>query len=142
MTTDREARLDLETVAGHGLRFGVRLDTGVAFEVDSGKDARHPNPVELVLAAAAACTAMDVIAILRKKRQAVVGYEVISRGTRREEHPRVFTRIEVTHRLRGNGIRPAAVEEALRLSETKYCSVNAMLEKSVTLVHRYEILPA
>lgn len=139
---DREARLELETVAGSGLRFGVRLDNGVAFTVDSGTDVQHPNPVELVLAAAAACTAMDVIAILRKKRQAVVGYEVTARGARREEHPRVFTRIDVLHRLRGTELSPVAVAEALRLSETKYCSVNAMLEKGVTIVHRYEIVPA
>lgn len=138
---DREARLELETVDGLGLKFGVRLDNGVAFTLDSGKDVQHPTPVELILAAVAACTAMDVIAILRKKRQAVVGYEVISRGARREEHPRVFTRIEVLHRLRGKDLSAVAIEEALRLSETKYCSVNAMLEKTVTIVHRHEIVP-
>lgn len=141
MSETREARLELETIAA-GLRFGATLDNGVAFTMDSGKGVAHASPVEMVLAAVAACTAMDVIAILRKKRQAVVGYEVTARGTRREEHPRIFTRIEVTHRLRGTGLSAVAIEEALRLSETKYCSVNAMLEKTVAIVHRYEIVPA
>jgi putative redox protein len=84
---------------------------------------------------------MDVIGILRKKRQDVTGYEVLLTGERRDEHPRAFTRIEIVHRVRGRNLSGAAIEEAMRLSDTKYCSVYATLAPSVELVTRYEIVP-
>jgi putative redox protein len=85
---------------------------------------------------------MDVIGILRKQRQVVLGYEVAVLGERAAEHPRKFTRIEVVHRLRGRDLKPSCIEEAMRLSETKYCSVHATLAPAVEIVSRYEIIPA
>jgi putative redox protein len=123
------------------LRFGVRVGK-VTFTLESGPDARYPNPVQAVLSSVAGCSGMDVISILRKMRQEVTGYEIEVTGERREEHPRAFTRIEILHRVRGHDLSPAAVEEAIRLSDTKYCSVHAMLESAVKLVSRFEVLPA
>ena len=85
---------------------------------------------------------MDVISILRKQRQQVTGYEIEVTAERREEHPRAYTRIDILHRVRGHDVSPAAVEEAIRLSDTKYCSVHAMLAPAVTMTSRFEILPA
>lgn len=134
------AHLSLQTVEGEGLRFDVTTGK-VAFTLDSGPDVSHPNPVQVVLGAAAGCSGMDVISILRKKRQRVTGYEIEVTAERREEHPRAYTRIDILHRVRGHDVSAAAVEEAIRLSDTKYCSVHAMLAPAVTLVSRYEILP-
>jgi len=110
--------------------------------LDSGPGMLAPSPVEALLVALAGCGGMDVISILRKKRQVVLGYEVAVTGERRERHPRSFTRIEVVHRLRGRGLSPAAVEEAIRLSDTKYCSVHASLAREIEIVSRFEIVPA
>src|SRR3712207_5272277 len=86
------------------------------------------------------CTAVDVVSILRKKRERVTGYRVEVSGTRREEHPRAYTRIEVRHVLRGHNLSERAVASAIELSETKYCSVAATLRPGVELVTTYEIV--
>ena len=135
------AELVLETVQGNGLRFKVTAGSGTEMTLDSGPGMVAPSPVEVLLAALGGCGAMDVISILRKKRQAVVGYEVSVSGERRNEHPRAFTRIEIVHRVRGRSLSPAAIEEAIRLSDTKYCSVHASMSKEIEIRSRYEILP-
>ena len=134
------AHLQLQTIET-GLRFSVRTGK-VSFTLESGAEATHPNPVQVVLAAVAGCSGMDVISLLRKKRQQVTGYEIEVTAERRDEHPRAFTRIEILHRVRGHDVSPAAVEDAIRLSDTRYCSVHAMLEPQVKLVSRFEVLPA
>lgn len=98
-----------------------------------------PTPMELLLIALGGCTGSDVVGILEKKRQRVTHYEIEVRGVRRDEHPRIYTDIEVVHRFRGHKIDPKAVAHAIELSETKYCSVSAMLAASAHLTMRYEI---
>ena len=98
-----------------------------------------PSPMELLLIALGGCTGADVISILEKKRQRITAYEIEVRGTRRDEHPRIYTHIEVVHRLRGDHVEERAVARAIELSETKYCSVSAMLAASATITTRYEI---
>lgn len=98
-----------------------------------------PTPMELLLVALGGCTGADVVGILEKKRQGVTGYEIEVRGERRAEHPRIYTRIEVVHHLRGRNIDPRAVEHAIELSEKKYCSVSAMLGASAQITMRHEI---
>jgi putative redox protein len=133
------AVLRLETVEGPGLRFGARIGEN-AFVLDTGPEAEGPSPVQAVQAALGGCTAMDVISMLRKKRQQVTGYEVEVLAERRmDQHPKIFTRMEIIHRVRGRGINPAAVAEALELSDTKYCAVHAMLEHVVAISSRFEI---
>ena len=137
----KTATVRLATVAGTGLRFDARLGD-YALTLDSGPEAAGPTPMDVILAALGGCTAMDVIGILRKKRQEITGYEVEVVGERRtHEHPKIYTRIEIVHRLRGHAVSPAAVEEAIRLSDTKYCSVHAMLHHGVPITSRFEILP-
>lgn len=129
------------TTPDDGLRFSVHVGRFM-MTLDSGPDAMAASPVQAVLAALGGCSAMDVISILRKKRQQVTDYEVILTGERREAHPRAFTRIEILHRVTGRDVSPAAVAEALRLSDTTYCSVHAMLQATVEITSRFEILPA
>ena len=135
------ANLALETLEPGGLRFRVRVGGGQEMVLDSGAGRTALNPVEALLAALGGCEGMDVIEILRKKRQQVSGYEIVLTGERRAEHPRSYTRIELVHRLRGRDLSPAAIEEAIRLSQTKYCSVHASLSKEIEIVSRYEIVP-
>ena len=130
--------LQLRTVAGEGLEFEARFATG-SLVLDGGGDPAGPNPVQTLLAALAACEAMDVISILRKKHQVVSAYEVAMSGERAADHPRRFTSIAIVHRLRGRGIAPAAVDEAIRLSVQKYCSVHHSLRSDMTITNRYEI---
>ncbi len=100
------------------------------------------SPMEVVLLGLGGCTAIDVASTLRKMRQDVTGYAVRVRGTRREEHPRIYTLITVEHELRGNGLREAAVRRAIELSAGRYCSVSAMLEQSAQLEVAYRIVDA
>jgi putative redox protein len=87
----------------------------------------------------AGCTAYDVVSILEKKRQAVTGVEVIARAERAETPPRVYTEIAVEYVIRGQGVKPKAVEDAIRLSEEKYCSASIMLGKTADIVTSYRI---
>jgi len=98
------------------------------------------TPVELLLIAMGSCTAVDVISIMRKKREQVTDYRVEVKGFRRAEHPRKFTRMEVRHIVRGRRISARALAQAIELSETKYCSVAATLRPTVEIVSSYEII--
>jgi putative redox protein len=118
-----------------------RKDSRVIMDTtsDSGGHDDGFSPMELVLVALAGCTAMDVISILKKKRQNVTGLEVVTRGARAADHPRIYTNIEVEFIVRGHGIDPQAVARAIELSETKYCSVSNMLNKAAKIVTRYSV---
>jgi len=99
-----------------------------------------PTPMELLLVALGSCTAVDVVSILRKKRQQVTDYRVEVRGERREEHPRSFKRMEVHHIVTGRSVSEQSVAQAIEFSEQKYCSVAATLRPTVAIVSSYEII--
>jgi putative redox protein len=119
--------------------FVAESQSGHAMVTSFGQRSTAPSPMELLLVALGGCTGSDVVSILEKKRQRVTGYEIEVRAERRAEHPRIYTRIEVVHRVRGHAIDPKAVQHAIELSETKYCSVSAMLGASAQLSMSYEI---
>lgn len=98
------------------------------------------TPMELLLLALGSCTGVDVISILKKKRQHVTDYRIEVSGERREEFPRSYTRLEVKHFVRGHGVSEQAVAQAIELSDTKYCSVAATLRGSAEIVTSYEIV--
>lgn len=98
------------------------------------------SPVELLLIALGSCTAVDVIGILRKKREQVTDYRVEVRGERRADYPRSYTNMEVKHIVRGHNVSEKAVAQAIQLSEEKYCSVAATLRPTVTINSTYEII--
>lgn len=109
-------------------RFVAQASSGHALVVDTGEKKTASSPVELVLIGLCACTAYDVVSILRKKREPFTGVEVSAEGERATEQPSVYTIIRLLYRVRGKVSRKA-VEDAVRLSEEKYCSVAAMLNK-------------
>ena len=86
-----------------------------------------------------ACSGMDVVSILKKKRLEIEGFEVILRAERAEEHPKVFKKIRLTYLFRGAGLPLKALEDAVRLSQEKYCSVAGMLKPSVELEYDIQI---
>jgi putative redox protein len=83
---------------------------------------------------------VDVISILKKKREQVSAYRVEVRGERRADHPRSYTRMEVHHVVTGREISEKAVSQAIELSETKYCSVAATLRPTAEIVSTFEII--
>ncbi len=128
--------------AGRDL-FVAITPSGHAQTLDTDHErASAATPMELLLLALGSCTAVDVISILRKKRERVTGYHVEVRGERRAAHPRKFTRFEVRHVVRGHGVSEKAVAQAIELSETKYCSVAASLSPGAKIVSSFEILAA
>src|SRR6266853_3852211 len=116
---------------------GIRIDLDA--EENVGGVGAGPQPHRLLLLAMAGCTAMDVLSILRKKRQQVSGLNVEVQGSRADQHPRIYTRFEVLYRVRGTNIDPQAVERAIELSTTRYCPVIGMLGKVAPVTTRYEI---
>lgn len=126
--------------AGEDLFIGI-TPSGHAQVLDTNHErASAASPVELLLIALGSCTAVDVISIMRKKRERVTDYRVEIRGERRAEHPRKYTRMEVKHIVRGHNISEKALAQAIELSDEKYCSVAATLRPGVEIVSSYEII--
>ncbi len=118
--------------AGHG----VVMDSPAAY----GGEGTGARPLEILLYGLAACTAMDVVTVLEKKRQDFSGLEIEVAATQREdEHPRIYTRIELVYVVRGHAVKPEAVARAIELSESTYCSVRGMLGPQVEIVTGYRI---
>ena len=123
-------------------KFVAISPSGHALAIDSDRKSNTaPGPMELLLLALGACTATDILIILKKKRQKLETLEVLCSGERAAAPPQVWTKLELVYRLRGH-LDDAAVKQAIQLSEEKYCSVSAMLKKTATITWRYEILPA
>jgi len=131
------------TLAGDGLKLEVMVGSGHAIALDGSEGDAGARPAELLGAALAGCTAMDVISILRKKRQAVDRYEVRVSGTQGEAHPYAFSRFDVVHVVDGREVDPEAVRRAIELSATRYCAVGATLASgAVELHHAYLVRDA
>ena len=135
-----QGKLRLTTNLGTGRQFVAESGTGHAFVMDDADGKTGPKPIEFALLALGGCTAFDVISILRKKRQQVTGYEIELRAEQRTEPPNYFTRVEIVHHLRGS-IDPETVKTAIHLSETKYCSVGAMISTTAQIETTFDITP-
>jgi putative redox protein len=101
-----------------------------------------PRPMEMVLLGTGGCTAYDVVVILRKSGEPVSACEVQVRSERAPTDPKVFTRIHFHFVVRGKGVTPRKVEQAINLSARKYCSASIMLAKTAEITHDFEVLEA
>lgn len=119
------------------MQFEGVSNSGHAFLMDGDAKAAS-SPMELVLGALCGCTAYDVVSILQKKREPLAALEVSAKAEKAPEPPRVYTAIELLYRVQGKVSRKA-VEDAVRLSEEKYCSVAAMLNKTAKITYRIEL---
>ena len=123
-----------------GEEFTATLPSGhsVSFDADRKHNAA-PGPMEMLLGALGACTSVDVVMILEKKRQKLTSLEIAISGERASEPPSVWTKIEMIYRLAGD-LEPKAVRDAIELSQFKYCSVASMLRKPAEITYRFEIV--
>ncbi len=99
-----------------------------------------PRPMEMLLLGAGGCTSFDVIAILKKSRQAVTDCYVELEAERAETDPKIFTKIHMHFVVKGRDIKPEAVEKAIKLSAEKYCSASIMLGAMATVTHDFEVI--
>ncbi len=135
------ARVELTQPFKQQRQFVAQTGSGHNLLLDDSAGGTGPKPIELVAAALAGCTAFDVITVLRQKyHQKVTGYAVRVEADQAERPPQVFTAVRIHHVVTGIEIDEAALQEAIRLSEEKYCSVGAMLAKSAGLQTTHEIV--
>ncbi|MBM4145097.1 MAG: OsmC family protein [Nitrospira sp.] len=124
--------LDAKITYVKGLQFVGDSSSGHALVMDGepsvGGHNTGPRPMELLLLGAGGCSGMDVISILKKKRQEVTGLEIRVKGEKAEEYPKKFTHITLEFIVKGRNISEEAVKKAIELSMNKYCSVKATLE--------------
>jgi putative redox protein len=111
---------------GDGAFIGKNL-TGGKVQMGTLNDQPGVSPMELILVGLAGCTGVDIVDILRKKRQDVKAFKVKVRGLRTETYPMVYKEIEIIYQIWGDHVDRTAVERAIQLSQDKYCSVSAML---------------
>ena len=126
-----------------GVSFVAESGSGHAIVLDGAPEAGGRNlglrPMELVLAGTAACTAFDVVWILKKARQPVEDCVVEAEAERAAEDPKVFTRIHLVYRVSGAKLSEAQVERAVKLSKEKYCSATLMMAKTATITYEIEL---
>ena len=126
-----------------GVSFVGESETGHAVVLDGAPENGGRNigmrPMEMLLIGMGACTAFDVVTILKKARQPIVDCAAEINAERAEEIPKVFTTIHVHFIITGNNLNQTQVERAVKLSAEKYCSASIMLSKSVVITHDFEI---
>ena len=133
------AKVQLTQPFTSGRQFVGTTGSGHHMVLDDPAGGTGPKPIELVAVALAGCTAFDVITILRQKfHQKVTGYEVRVEADQAERPPQVYTNVRIRHIVTGFEIDDKAVEEAIRLSEEKYCSVGAMVKQTAAVETTYE----
>lgn len=113
----------------------------VPMDADSkvGGEEAGTRPMEMILMGLGGCTSMDVISILKKMRVPLEDYEMEIKAERAENHPKVFTKIELKFIFYGKGIKEKQVARAIELSEETYCSASAMLKKTAEIKTTFEI---
>jgi putative redox protein len=127
-----------------GMRFAATPESGATITLDArpehGGTGRGPSPMETVLLALGGCTGMDVVSILGKMRAPLEGLEIRVTADRAETHPQVFTKIALEYVFRGAGLASDQVSRAVELSQTRYCSVSAMLRQAAELTYTWRIV--
>ena len=135
------AKVELTQPLKQQRQFVAQTGSSHHMVLDDAAGGTGPKPIELVALGLAGCTAFDVITVLRQKyRQKITGYEVRVDADQADRPPQVFTSVGIHHVVSGFGIEVAALEEAIRLSEEKYCSVGAMLQKTASFHTTYKIV--
>ena len=126
------------------MEFTGKAISGHTLSMDADEESSSHNagfrPMELLLVGFGGCSGMDVISILRKKRQQVSGLEVNVKGEKTDDYPKVYKDVHIEYVVKGKGVEKDAVERAIKLSLEKYCSVGATLAKAGTITHSYKIV--
>jgi putative redox protein len=126
------------------MQFTGKATSGHTLTMDADETAGGSNtgfrPMELLLVGFGGCSGMDVISILRKKRQPVTGLEINVKGEKTDTNPKIYKEVHIEYVVKGKGVEKEAVERAIALSLEKYCSVGATLAKAGTITHSYRIV--
>lgn len=122
-----------------GLRFVARAGDGPAVVMDTPDGGSGASPMELVLMGTAGCTAVDVLSILKKKRMNVTGFQINVSGERGEDFPKPYTDIHIEYVISGTNLKPEGIQQAINLSENKYCGAMASLNARFTHTFRMEV---
>jgi putative redox protein len=129
---------------GEGLQFVGHGNSGPAVVMDADTEVGGHNtgarPMELLLIGIGGCTGMDIVSILKKKKERVTGIEINVDGKKAEAYPQKFTNIDIEYIVRGKNLKEEAVKRAVQLSMDKYCSVKATLEGSAQITFKYRIV--
>ncbi|HVP36454.1 MAG TPA: OsmC family protein [Terriglobales bacterium] len=120
-----------ETESGHKVKMDIAIE--------KGGENTGPTPMELVLTALGACTGLDVVPILEKKRVKLDGLEIKLEAERADTYPRVFKKIKIEYIFQGNDLKEADLKNAVELSADKYCSVSSMIKKTSELEYSWKI---
>jgi putative redox protein len=127
-----------------GITFAAKTDSNHWIIMDGPEEFGGSNAgvraKELLLMGLGGCTGSDVVTILQKKKTPIEGFEINITSDVAEEHPQVFTKIHVEYVFYGKGLSEKDIERAIELSQTKYCSVTKMLEKSAEITHSFKIV--
>jgi len=127
----------------NNMQFAGKASSGHSLIMDADEESGGKNagfrPMELLLVGFGGCSGMDVISILRKKRQPVTGLEINVKGEKGDSYPKVYKEVHIEYVVKGKGVEKEAVERAIALSLEKYCSVGATLAKAGTITHSYKI---
>ncbi len=138
--------MDAKVTWSKRLSFIGEAETGYSVPLGAnpqvGGDNDGLRPMEMIAIGVAGCTAMDVISILQKKRQNVTAFEVQLHSQQAQEHPRVFTQIEIEYLICGHDVEETAVQRAIELSEKKYCPAQSMFNQILPIKLSYKISPA
>jgi putative redox protein len=128
----------------NGRAFVAESGSGHAVVIDGAPEAGGRNigvrPMEMMLMGLGGCTAFDVVMILEKSREKITSCEVTLESERATEDPKVFTKVKMIYTLKGENLKPAAVERAIKLSAEKYCSASKMFEKTAVIEHEWHIV--
>jgi len=129
-----------------GVSFLGQAGSGHSILMDGAPEAggknQGPRPMEMILLGVGGCTSFDVVHILRRSRQEIIGCRVEMDAQRAEKDPKVFTHIHLHFVITGKNLDPRQVERAIKLSAEKYCSASMMLKATVNITHDYEIREA
>jgi putative redox protein len=127
-----------------GMQFEGRATSGHTLTMDADEEAGGGNtgfrPMELLLVGFGGCSGMDVISLLRKKRQPVTGFEINVKGEKADDYPKIYKQVHIEYVVKGKGVQKEAVERAISLSLDKYCSVGATLARAGTITHSFRIV--
>lgn len=131
---------------GEGMSFIAETGSGHIVAMDGAPEGGGrnlaPRPMEMVLLGTGACTAYDVVLILKRGRQDITGCTAKLQADRAETDPKVFTKINFHFTVTGRNLKPEAVERAIKLSAEKYCSASIMLGKTAEITHTWEVVEA
>jgi putative redox protein len=127
-----------------GYFFIGKDDKGLSVNFDISKEqggtGKALSPMQILLASLGSCVGIGIVRTLQKKRQSLTGFRVELGGTRSEEEPKPYASIIMNYIIKGKSIRKEAVEEAIKLTEEKYCSVRGTLRKTISITSSYEII--